>query len=126
MISTFRISCMDRVGKQSEFRFLIENILESNLIEGNFSSSLLYKERILVSISGDTITLSKLVTEKADALLTEVRDQILNVLVENFNARLICIVTIKEDGFSKHDFFTCKNYNPPKKTFLYKLLELLS
>gem|GEM_PF-3958909 len=38
MISIFRISCMDRVGKKSEFKTIVENSISKEFTDGYYRS----------------------------------------------------------------------------------------
>ena len=124
MISLFRISCMDRVGKKSEFKTIVENAISKKFQDGHYKSITLSSSNVLLGLHEDSIELSKLLDATDDSLI-EIKDKIVNALVEEFNARSICVVTYKRDGYSKHDFIECKNYYPPKKNFLIRFFEAL-
>lgn len=113
---------MDRVGKKSEFKSIVENAISKEFQDGYYKSISLSTSNILLGIHEDSIELSKLLVATDESLI-EIKDKIVKALVEEFNARSICVVTHKKDGYSKHEFIECKNYNPPKKNFLIRFLE---
>jgi len=117
---------MDRVGTTSELKSVAENGLGVKFEQGNIKNFALYSDEVIIDIHNDTFEMFKLINKDDASLLVEAKDKIVDALVNEFNARSICLITKLHDGFQKYEFIECKNYDPPKKTWLDKIYDFIN
>lgn len=125
-ITNIRIGCDDRVDSTAKFRELILNSLNIELIRGATNDWTLYKEVIWINVHDDYVTFYKTKDKDDDVLMIELRDKLMNKLINEFNTRSVYLNTKLADGFTNWEFFDGKAFNRPEPTWFDKIYEVLA